>query len=851
MIQRRHHTAGKSSAWLALACLALFLFRVTFAIATSIEVRTNGGSSTGGVTELLSRDGIQLGGTQNTTKTGPIVIDLASTVTFNTLTSDPAQPITFNSSTGTVIVTSGQTFTADTLTPTTANTTLSLSGTGTGGVNIAGLVNINQAIASSVIVHDLTDVNATFNGSIIFSTGSSIIGVGSVLFQTATIQTLNTTDVTATHVWTNQIGPRTTGAVFVNATAGLAIARDDGSSSSTFTASANTLTIDVNGANGTLALASGDTFTADSATITTLTATTGAVTTLTTTNATATDLYVNTIHARNGTTVTIDSADDLLVNAIKGNPAGIELKATSGILMELNAGTFPSTWTPASGQLTLNVNANGKFVLDSTDYFVATLSQIVTMNATSTISDNVTTTNLWTNVIGRRVSGVTEIRNTTGLALELDDGTVASTVTPSAGKLTLDVNSSGGILQLASGDSISGDMANLTTVNVTTLQNATTISGTNHNGSLANLTTVNVTTLQNATLVRSTNVSATSLEFANDLNGNGTDGDILYRLNGKYRRLQVGTPGQGLMVDTVAPTLTWGSPTANPTFTRIWTNIIGRQTTGPLQLNFTDGVSITNDAGTNTSGGLFKPNNGGLELWPGTVGNTGLYVDKISAVTSSQALQLSGSGNASITALSEINLFAQAGVDPTNERNISYDSTNQIAQAKYAVGRVALAGTFFTTTTTVTQTGALTDSAFTNTQFSLPANIFQASSGSKALQIDFCFWGYYTTDGTSGTYAMAIAKGSTKLCTASGGPNINIAQQPFCFRGTIECISTSTTDVFCEEDMGATTFANTFFKYGYQRTTSISTASENLQCLMTTSHNPSSICITAGYYRIH
>lgn len=147
--------------------LALCLVLAAAAHGASVDVRVivpgSGGSGTS-VSELLTLDGILANGTNNTTQTGAIELSLGPTVMFDTLQSSIGQPITLNADNGFVIVVSGDTLTADTLTSTTSNTSVTISGDGTGGVRVPDLLH-----ADSAIIPDLASETETVSKQVILT----------------------------------------------------------------------------------------------------------------------------------------------------------------------------------------------------------------------------------------------------------------------------------------------------------------------------------------------------------------------------------------------------------------------------------------------------------------------------------------------------------------------------------------------------------------------------------------------------------------------------------------------------------------------------------------------------------
>lgn len=292
-------TKGHINHWLPLVCALWFCLHAGWLMATSIVVIPASSSAAGGVTELFGTDGILLNGTASTTQTGAILVSLASSVTFDTLVSNPGQPVTLDSATGDVVLAVGDSLSGGLAFLTTVNVT-TLNATGpTGTVSTTNL----QAQTAFVTTANVTRLNAegptgtvsstniqaqtgfvttlntttarantleseTDNSTITIrgrGTGGVSIPSGDFFsFENATggnltLTILSANTVTALAVAADSYWSRTpANAIELNDTAGVAMASDTRTNTSTIVPTANTLTINVNGATGSLVLAAGD-----------------------------------------------------------------------------------------------------------------------------------------------------------------------------------------------------------------------------------------------------------------------------------------------------------------------------------------------------------------------------------------------------------------------------------------------------------------------------------------------------------------------------------------------------------------------------------------------------------------
>lgn len=173
-------------------------------------------------------------------------------------------------------------------------------------------------------------------------------------------------------------------------------------------------------------------------------------------------------------------------------------------LIDLGVQITTDTWVSNAGQpITLN-SANGFVIIDATDILTATNVNVLANIAS--VSAAITTISV--DVIQARNIVQTQFKNDLGWSLGTSAGANTTTMVPSAGAFTINVNSASGGLILAAGDWYGAGLAFLTTVNVTQL-NATlkvsatavesqNVSSTIVSGLTAFMTTVNVTRL-NAT----------------------------------------------------------------------------------------------------------------------------------------------------------------------------------------------------------------------------------------------------------------------------------------------------------------------------------------------------------------
>lgn len=185
---------------------------------------------------------------------------------------------------------------------------------------------------------------------------------------------------------------------------------------------------------------------------------------------------------------------------------------------------------------------------------------------------------------------------------------------------------------------------------------------------------------------------------------------------------------------------------------------------------------------------------------PGAAGAE--FADSVTNVTGATDLTITATGDEVVLG-DQIKLFGTTS-DPTNEQDVSYDTTDGVAQAKYKVGRVTTPGMFFRTSAASTAITATGDQDFDNASFSLPADVFQVGT-----VIDYEFWGSYSTDASPGVVTFKLRKGSTVLA-ASVGTTMPASETGRGWRisGSIVAVTTTTVNTSMGVLLGAFAGAN-------------------------------------------
>ena len=370
------------------------------------------GTGTGGVdvNDLLEADAIFVTGgiTAASGAFGPITGGATSVTT-----------LAFTTATGTTLTTTNVTTTnafVDTIAGRTLNTTVTLAGQGTGGVQvIAGeLLQFDDAIGDVLTVTSL---------------GAGTLTANSATITTLAVTTLTSTNVTATNVFTDVLFSRTGGAIDIREASGIQLSQDNGGNATSLVPTAGVLTINVGGT-GSLTIASGDV--------------------LTTNNV---------------------SVDQISSKTAAGR---INFDDTDGIAIGKDNGADRTTIVPDTNVLTFDVGGTGSVIIASGDQLQANRSVITDMRATisTIVTSNATTTRALNasidTITGFQAAHSVEIAETLGLGLATDTRTNTSTLIPTANTLSVNVDGASGSLQLASGDQVNADKAFITTVNATT-----------------------------------------------------------------------------------------------------------------------------------------------------------------------------------------------------------------------------------------------------------------------------------------------------------------------------------------------------------------------------------------------
>lgn len=148
------------------------------------------GGGTGAVDSVSGSDGIQANGVQGVAQTGPVTLDLAGTLTFDTIQSNGGQPITLNAANGTVAVAPGDTLTADsatiaTITATTVNVDVITARTAATPVSIRETSGVTIGDDSNTAATVTTITPGTNTATI------SIAGTGRLIIDSSDILTVS------------------------------------------------------------------------------------------------------------------------------------------------------------------------------------------------------------------------------------------------------------------------------------------------------------------------------------------------------------------------------------------------------------------------------------------------------------------------------------------------------------------------------------------------------------------------------------------------------------------------------------------------------------------------------------
>lgn len=322
--------------------------------------------------------------------------------------------------------------------------------------------------------------------------------------------------------------------------------------------------ITLDGANGVVAVAAGDTLTADLATITTLTATT-----VVTANITATSAFIDTIWSRSAS-VPLKILDS----------QGLE------IANEGETASFVSLFTPTANNLTLNVAGTGTFTLDSSDTFIAGAAVITslgftTATGTTMVTTNTTASTLFVNTILPRTFGAqSTLRNTAGWLFTDDGGgSTASFIVNGAGTSRLSVAMTGaGFFTISGNDILEANVIQSTTINNTTTVQGNTaggvlLDGTNGFVAIGAGDTLEADILEpvttNTTLTirgkgQGVNFGGSRVQVTQlaGVAGTDTNGATAQRIDGAYQGTPLGTAGQVATVNAGATAWGWVTPSA-------------------------------------------------------------------------------------------------------------------------------------------------------------------------------------------------------------------------------------------------------------------------------------------------
>jgi hypothetical protein len=455
-------TGGIFAAWLAFFHLTL----------RADAIRPLGSSSSGGVSSVrvLTTKGLLINGSANTTVTSTdLTFSLASSLTFDTITSNAAQPVTFTPATGVIRLTDAAGANITTLTPNISGVNVSVGGTGNFILAAGNTLNTDKVHATTsnatlTIEGDGATGGVQVGSSQTFAAQTGIFtnlyGTTGVI-NTLTCVTLATTtftatsvvstNVTATKLFTDSVYPKTSGSpVTVYDTAGgLQVATDDGIYVTSIRTSTGNTTISAPGA-GTVTIDPSDSLVASFITLSgpLFIPAAGGIVDLGTAgfvDATAIKLVST------NTTVT-----NLWTNAIGRRAAGaLVLSNTTGVNVAMDDGTQASTIVPSTNQLTITPPGGASGVLELGDGLAGTFIA-GTIDATTAFvcTGNATVSGFFFNTTRRPFTGTSLRDQATTLSIEDMSGANASTLAATSGTLTLNVNGTGGVFQINTSDSL-------------------------------------------------------------------------------------------------------------------------------------------------------------------------------------------------------------------------------------------------------------------------------------------------------------------------------------------------------------------------------------------------------------
>lgn len=186
--------------------------------------------------------------------------------------------------------------------------------------------------------------------------------------------------------------------------------------------------------------------------------------------------------------------------------------------------------------------------------------------------------------------------------------------------------------------------------------------------------------------------------------------------------------------------------------------------------------------------------------------------------------------------------------DPTNEMDVSYDSTDCAVQVKYGngFGRVTLPGTFFRVTSDST---AVTASGFTAFSNGTTSQTVQFISGTL---VEFEAGGTWSTGVTGTDITFTIRKGSTDILKIICRPT-NSQSGTFHVHGHITGRSSTTVYATGFAGWGNATFGNRD-QNAHDSSVGVATVSSSAETLsfgITMGGTDDSVVLKTGYMRVH
>lgn len=234
------------------------------------------------------------------------------------------------------------------------------------------------------------------------------------------------------------------------------------------------------------------------------------------------------------------------------------------------------------------------------------------------------------------------------------------------------------------------------------------------------------------------------------------------------------------------------------------------------------------------------------ELTAGVAGAAGAELaDSITNVTAATDLTITATGDEVVFA-DQIKLLLTTS-DPTNEGDVSYDSTDGAVQSKYKLGRVTLSGVFYRTTAVSTAIASTGDQAFDNVLVPLEASALQPGA-----LITFEFWGDYDTDGTPSTVLFKLKKGTDTIAVMN---SITLAasetDRGWRVSGSLLVYTTTSLEQVIQCNFGSFAAANRKFTISDGGAASFNANAENITFCVNFDNAGDSFTCDGGWMRAH